>query len=35
MIEILARGTVPDGRSFDFQMVEAAGVQRLVRIRLH
>jgi hypothetical protein len=35
MIEILARGTVPDGRSFDFQMIESAAVQRLVRIRLY
>jgi hypothetical protein len=34
MIEVLARGTVPDGRSFEFHLVEAAGVLRRVRIVL-
>jgi hypothetical protein len=34
MIELLARGTVPDGRSFEFHLVESAGVLRLVQIKL-
>ena len=34
MIEIVARGTVPDGRAFEFRMTEAAGTLRHVGIVL-